>query len=41
VAVDLSPIVPLVQASGARALRFELIEPGERRSGGGVLLLEF
>ena len=40
VTVDLSPIVPVVQASGARALRFELVEPGERRSSIGELLLE-
>lgn len=38
--VDLSPIVPLVRASGARALRFELVEPGERRSSIGELRLE-
>jgi hypothetical protein len=39
--VDLSPIVPLVQQSGAAALRFELVEPGEHVSGVGELLLTF
>ena len=39
VTVDLRPMVPVLRASGARALRFELVEPGERRSSVGELLL--
>jgi hypothetical protein len=39
VRVDLSPIVPLVQQSGGTALRFTLVEPGERVSAVGELLL--
>lgn len=38
--VDLSPIVALLQP-GNTALRFELVEPGERRSDVGELLLTF
>jgi hypothetical protein len=39
--VDLSPIVPLVQQNGGTALRFELVEPGERVSAMGELLVTF
>jgi hypothetical protein len=39
--VDLAPIVSLVQRGGATALRFSLIEPGERAAGVGELLLTF
>ncbi|HEV8599400.1 MAG TPA: hypothetical protein VGQ69_08585 [Gemmatimonadales bacterium] len=39
--IDLSPIVPLVQQSGAHALRFELLEPGGQPSNVGELLLAF
>lgn len=39
VRIDLSPLVPLIQRAGAAALRFELLEPGERRSAVGELLL--
>ena len=41
VAVDLSPIVPLVQQSGGTALRFNLLEPGGQVSAVGELLLTF
>jgi hypothetical protein len=37
--VDLSPIAPLVQQSGATALRFELVEPGQHPASIGELLL--
>jgi hypothetical protein len=39
--VDLDPIVPLVQQGGVNALRFQLLEPGERPAGVGELLLSF
>ncbi|MFN0178520.1 MAG: hypothetical protein ACKVZ0_06935 [Gemmatimonadales bacterium] len=39
--VDLSPIVPLVRRAGGDALRFELIEPGERFAAVGELRLRF
>ena len=39
--IDLSPIVPLVQQSGAHALRFELLEPGGHPSDVGELVLAF
>jgi hypothetical protein len=39
--IDLSPIVPLVRRAGGDALRFELIEPGERFAAVGELRLRF
>lgn len=39
--VNLAPIIPLVQQSGAAALRFNLVEPGEQLSAVGELLLTF
>jgi len=39
--VDLSPILPLVNQSGGSALRFILVEPGERVSTMGELLVTF
>ena len=39
--VDLSPIVPHVRRAGGDALRFELIEPGERFASVGELRFKF
>jgi len=41
VTVRLDPLADLLRGAGIRAVRFELVEPGERRSGVGELLYEF
>ncbi len=39
--VDLRPIIPLVQQSGASSLRFVIVEPDQQASQVGELLLSF